>query len=139
MDKLLKPSKLAIDANSATAAQEWRHWINTFRSYVKLYPVDTAREETDVRLAALINCATPEVFEHFDHCESFEEAEATLEKLFIKQPNEIFARHLLRTAQQKPNQSLADFRCVLTKLAKDCNFKAVPAVSISTIWSGRPL
>ena len=76
----------------------------------------------------LSNCATPEVCEHLDHCESFEEVEVTLEKLFIKQLNEIFARHLLRTAQQKPNQSSADFRCVLTKLAKDCNFKAVTAV-----------
>ena len=124
MDKLLKPAKLAIDPNSASAAKEWRHWIKTFKSYVSLYvdKVPSTNEETDIKLASLINCATPEVYENFDHCESFEEAEATLEKLFIKQPNEIFARHLLCTAQQKPNQSLADFRCTLNRLAKDCNF-----------------
>ena len=123
MDKLLKPAKLAIDVNSGSAAKQWRHWLKTFQSYVSLY----SEASSEVKLAALINCATPEVFEHFDHCESYEEAEATLEKLFVKQPNEIFARHLLRTEKQRVNQSLADFRCALTRLAKDCNFKDVTA------------
>ena len=123
MDKLLKPAKLAIDVNSGSAAKQWRHWLKTFQSYVSLY----SDAYSEVKLAALINCATPEVFEHFDHCESYEEAEATLEKLFVKQPNEIFARHLLRTEKQRVNQSLADFRCALTRLAKDCNFKDVTA------------
>ena len=42
-------------------------------------------------------------------------------------PNEIFARHLLRIAKQRPNQTLADFRSTLSRLAKDCNFKDVSA------------
>ena len=123
MEKLLKPARLAIDPNSSSAAKEWRHWVKTFQSYISLFPDASSQ----VKLAALVNCATPEVYENFDHCENYEEAEATLGKLFIKQPNEIFARHVLRTEKQKPNQTLADFRSTLTKLAKNCNFKDVTA------------
>ena len=107
MDKLLKPAKLAIDVNSGSAAKQWRHWLKTFQSYVSLY----SDASSEFKLAALINCATPEVFEHIDHCESYEEAEATLEKLFVKQPNEIFARYLLRTEKQKVNQFYRIMKC----------------------------
>ena len=128
MDKLLKPSKLAIDPNSSSSAKEWKHWISTFNSYVSRFVGSESSEQVDGdKLAALVNCASAEVYEHFDQCTSFTEAEATLEKLFVKQPNEVFARHLLRVAKQKPQQSLADFKCTLTKLAKDCKFKDVTA------------
>ena len=93
MDKLLKPSKLAIDPNGTSAAKEWKHWVRTFRSYVSRFAAVSSNEEADAeKLAALINCATPEVFEYIDDCETYVEAEALLQKLYVKQPNEIFAR-----------------------------------------------
>ncbi len=76
----------------------------------------------------LVSCATPEVYEYFDHCETYQEAEATLEQLYVKKPNDIFARHLLSIEKQKPIQTLKDFRCNLVKLAKDCDFKDVTAM-----------
>ena len=126
MDKLLKPAKLSIDPNSPSASKEWKHWVRTFRSYVGRYVSDLNEEEADRdKLEALVNCATPEVFEFFDECQTFKEAVETLEKLFVKKPNNIFARHLLQAARQKPDQTLADFRCVLVKLAKNCEFSDV--------------
>ena len=129
MDKLLQPSKLSIDPNSTTATKQWRHWKRTFLSYVNRYITATtsANLEED-KLAALVSCATPEVYEYIDDCETYTEAEAILEQLYVKKPNDIFARHLLRMAKQKPNQSLEDFRCTLMKLAKDCDFKDVTAM-----------
>ena len=128
MDKILKPTRLGIDPNSSTATKEWRHWKRTFNSYVRRYITTTTSENVDEdRLAALVSCATPEVFEYFDHCDTYAEAEATLDQLYVKRPNEIFARHLLQVAKQKPNQTLEDFRCTLVKLAKDCDFKDVTA------------
>ena len=128
MDKILKPTRLGIDPNSSSATKEWRHWKRTFTSYVRRYITTTTSENVDEdRLAALVSCATPEVFEYFDHCETYAEAEATLEQLYVKQPNDIFARHVLQIAKQKPNQTLEDFRCTLVKLAKDCDFKDVTA------------
>ena len=51
----------------------------------------------------------------------------TLEGLYIKSPNEIFARHLLATRRQQPGESLDEFFQSLRKLSKDCNLKAVSA------------
>ena len=128
MEKLLKPSKLSIDPNSASATKEWRHWLKTFKSYVSRYLSETSEEQAEEdKLAALISCSTPQVYELFDHCETYSEAEQTLDKLFVKRPHDIFARYLLRSARQEPNQSLAEFRSCLVKLAKDCVFKDVTA------------
>jgi len=46
----------------------------------------------------------------------------TLHNLYVRAPNEIFARHLLATACQ----TLDDFLQTLLKLS-DCNFTAVSA------------
>ena len=128
MDKLLKPSKLAIDPNGPSAAKDWRHWIRTFRSYVSRFAGETSGDEADAeKLDALINCASSEVFEYIDDCQTYAEAEELLQKLYVKEPNEVFARYQLRIAKQQPNQSLADFRCALNRLAKDCNFRSVTA------------
>ena len=129
MDKLLKPGKLSIDPNSGSATKEWRHWKRIFICYVNRYITsgEGGNAEED-KLAALVSCASPEVYEYIDDCETYTEAEAILEQLYVKKPNDIFARHLLRVAKQKPNQSLEDFRCTLVKLAKDCEFKDVTAL-----------
>ena len=129
MDKILQPGKLAIDPNSPSATKEWKHWKRIFTSYVNKYITLTTSDDIEGdKLSALVSCATPEVFEYFDHCQTFSEAETILEQLFVKQPNDIFARHVLRMAKQKPNQSLEDFRCTLVKLAKDCEFNDVSAL-----------
>lgn len=128
MDKLLKPSKLSIDPNSSSAMKEWKHWIKTFKTYVNRFVTTESEQEADEeKLAALVNCATAEVHDYFEHCETFVEAEATLEKLYVKEPNNIFARYLLSIAKQKPEQSLADFKRTLLRLAKDCSFTDVTA------------
>ena len=50
-----------------------------------------------------------------------------LKNLYGKTPNEIFARHLLATARQTPEQSLNDFVQKLQSLGKDCSFRPVTA------------
>ena len=129
MEKILQPRKLSIDPNGSGAATEWRHWKCTFLGYANKYITAVTSDNVDRdRLLALVGCATPEVYEYFDHCETYNEAEALLEKLYVKKPNAIFARHVLQREKQKPNQTLEDFRCTLLKLAKDCEFRDVTAM-----------
>ena len=127
MEKLLKPAKLSIVPNSSSATKEWRHWLMIFKAYVSRYLQTSGDQADQDKLAALISCATSQVYELFDHCSTFTEAVETLDKLYVKRPHDIFARHLLRSARQKPNQSLAEFRSCLVKLAKDCEFTDVTA------------
>ena len=85
MDKLLKLGKLNTDANSALAANEWRYWKRTFDSYINRYleVPEGGNEETE-KLQALISCTTPEVFDYIDHCTTFTDAVAILERMYIK-------------------------------------------------------
>ena len=132
MDRILKPDKLSIDPNSPTASKQWKHWIRTFNSYVSRFVSgsSSAAEDGD-KLAALVSCATADIFEYFDHCSTFVEAEEVLKKLYVKKPNEIYVRHLLSTAKQGSNQTLSDFKCSLIKLAKDIEFKDVTAAEMT--------
>ena len=125
---MFKPIKLAIDPNSPSSTDDWKHWKAVFDGYVSLYlNVDDEEEADKKKLLALIGHSTTQIYKLIDHCKTYVEAEALLEKLFVKRPNNIFSRHLLRTAKQKPDQSLSDFRCSLVSLAKDCDFKSVTA------------
>ena len=65
------------------------------------------------------------VYEYIEDCKDYKSAITVLEQLFVKTPNEIFARHLLATRQQKSGETLAEFLQELRKLSKNCNFKNV--------------
>ena len=128
MEKLLKPGQLVIDPNSPTAGKDWKHWIRRFDGYVSQFTGSMTEGEAEkYKLSVLVNYAVSDVYDYFDHCTTYSEAEAVLKELFVKEPYEIFARYELLTTKQKVNQSLADFGCTLNKLAKDCNFASVTA------------
>ena len=128
MEKLLKPGQLAIDPNSPTAGKGWKHWVRRFEDYVSQFTASKSEDEAEAyKLSVLVNYADTEVYEYFDHCKTYSEAKAVLQELYVKEPSEIFARYVLLTSRQKADQSLADFRCALNKLAKDCNFASLTA------------
>ncbi len=129
MEKLLKPPKLAIDPNEVSAAKEWKHWVRTFRSYMNRYVVSSPELADAEMLEALNSLATADVYEYVENCETYDQAERLLQKLYVKEPNEVFARFRLSNAKQESNQSLAEFKRNLIKLSKDCNFKAVTATN----------
>ena len=94
MEKILQPRKLSIDPNGSGAAKEWRHWRSTFLGYANKYITSVTSDDVDGdKLLALVSCATPEVYEYFDHCRTYEKAESLLERLYVKKSNDVFARH----------------------------------------------
>ena len=123
MDRILKPSRLDTDPSSPTAAKEWKHWYCTFTNFIA-----ESGDAAPDKLRALINCITPNVYELIEDCGTFDEAVSKLESVYVKTPNEIFARHLLATRRQQAGESIDEFLRELHKLSRDCNFKAVTAV-----------
>jgi len=119
--RFMQPSRLNLEASSATASKEWRHWFKTFENYVEVLDASLGEKNRTDRL----NCVSHEVYEYIEECTTYETAIATLKILYTKAPNKVFARHRLATAKQEPGQSLNDFLLSLQKLAKDCNFGAV--------------
>uniref|UniRef100_A0A6P7FAK3 Uncharacterized protein LOC114327406 n=1 Tax=Diabrotica virgifera virgifera TaxID=50390 RepID=A0A6P7FAK3_DIAVI len=96
MDKLLKPDRLDIDSNSTNTTQLWTHWKRTFQNFLEAANVS---EDKD-KLNLLVNYVNPVVYEAISECITYTDATVTLEKLYIKQKSEIFARHTLSTRKQ---------------------------------------
>lgn len=123
MDKVLRPERLETDPNSGAAAKEWLHWKRTFENFMAVLP----REDLD-KLAVLSNFVSPSIFQHIEDCPDYKTSIETLQALFIKPKNEVFARHLLATRKQTPTETLDEYLQALKALSKDCNFENVTAV-----------
>ena len=120
--QILNSARLCLLPNSPTASKEWKHWLATLNNYFL-----ACGQNAPPKFATLVNCVSCEFFEFIEDCLTFEEAVETLRKLYIKTPNEIYARHQLAVCKQKPGESLDEFLQSLHRLAKDCDFKPVTA------------
>ena len=122
MEKVLRPERLETDPSSSTAAKEWLHWKRTFENFMSVLP-----QESLDKLAVLANFVSPSIFQHIEECIEYTVALETLQNLFVKPRNEIFARHLLSTRKQAVSETLDEYLQSLKTLSKDCNFKNVTA------------
>lgn len=122
MDKFLRPDRFEADPSSSSAAREWKHWHRTFKNFLEA--IQTHKPD---KLKTLINYLGPRVYEFIADCEEYEAAISTLEKMYVKPKNEVFARHLLSTRKQQTSESLDEFLQALKQLSGDCNFQAVTA------------
>ena len=121
MNRLLKHDRIDLDPNSPTAAKEWKHWFRTFDNFI----IECGTEPAPDKFRTIINLISHNVFDYVEDYTDYDSVVVTLERLYIKSPNEIYARHLLAT--QQPGESLDEFLQSLRKLSKDCNLKAVSA------------
>ena len=96
MDKFMNRS--CADPNSPQAARTYKHWLRTFTNIVDSLPAEPAPN----KLNLLINYVAANVYDYIAECTSFEIALQTLETMYIKPKNEIFALHLLATCKQRP-------------------------------------
>ncbi|GAB1600402.1 uncharacterized protein LOC115215493, partial [Argonauta hians] len=113
-----KPRTLDIDPNSTNASREWRHWKTILNNYIEDYGTRIPN-----KLRALISFLSPLAFEMVENCTDFKSAMDRLESVYVKKPNEVFARHLLATRKQRPDETLNDFFESLERLRRDCNFR----------------
>eukprot|EP00794_Sanderia_malayensis_P010294 gene10294-11355_t len=122
MDTLLKPARLDLDPNSPTASKEWKHWHRTFTNFIA-----ECGERAPDEYRTLINYVSHNVYEFIEDRADYDSTILALERVFVKTPSEIFARHLLATRRQKPGETLSEFLQELHRLSKDCNLKSVTA------------
>ena len=123
MNRLMKPERLDLDPSAPNAAKEWRHWRRTFDNFIIECGIDPVPNKHRI----ITNLISANVYEHIEDCTDFQSVIDTLDNLFVKSPNVIFARHLLSTRRQQSGETLDQFLQDLRKLSKDCKFKAVTA------------
>ena len=114
MDRFLKPERLDADPNSPTASQEWTHWHRTIKSF--LSSIEACNPG---KLDTLINFVSPTVYGYIADCTTYDSAERTLQGLYVKPKNEVFARHLLATRRQENGELLDQYLQGLKLLGKD--------------------
>ncbi|XP_065658048.1 uncharacterized protein LOC136082565 [Hydra vulgaris] len=95
MSKILKPTRLDLDHNAPTASKEWKHWKQTFENFIEDFG-----EDAPDKFRSIINFVSSNVYDYIEECDSYERIIKTLEKLYIKAPNEVFARHQLLIRHQ---------------------------------------
>ena len=122
MDKVLRPERFDKSPNAQDASKAWRHWLATFENFVAAIPGERVN-----KLNVLINYVSSDVYELFCETATYAEAINLLKSLYVKTPNEIFARHKLATRKQQPGESLDEYLQELKILSKDCNFSQVTA------------
>ena len=122
MDKVLRPHHLETDPNTGEASKEWLYWKQTFDNFLAVLP-----QEDLNKLSVLVNFISPAIFHHIEECTEYEAAVGTLQALFMKPRNKIFARHILATRRQQPHETLDEYLQGLKSLSKDCNFQSVTA------------
>lgn len=122
MDKFLRPERLGVDPSTPDATKHFNHWKRTFENFLR--SVDEINPD---KLSTLINYVSPNVYDYIAEANDYNEAIQTLDSIYIKPKNEIFARYLLSSRKQEQAESLDQFLQQLKTLAKDCNFKSVSA------------
>ena len=94
--------------------------ITHFQNFVDSFPAEPAISNED-KLKCLIAHISKDVYDYVSECRTYQ-AIQTLERLYVKPRNIIFARHLLMTCKQQQEQPLDDYLQKLKQLAKDCNY-----------------
>ena len=111
MDKVLRPERFDADPNEASSTKRWQHWQTTFENFLETIEGDNLN-----KLNVLINFLSAEVYEFISEAQSYEDARNTLKSIYVKTPNEVFARYQLYTRQQKSGESLEEFMQSLNQL-----------------------
>ena len=96
MDKVLRPERFGADPSGPGASKAWIHWRRTFENFLSVLPA----EGLD-KFGVLTNFVSPAVFEYIEECSTFKSALESLQNIYVKPTNEIYARHILATRRQQ--------------------------------------
>ena len=122
--KCLQPEKLAIDPNATSAEDDWKFWYKTFSNFIAAMPQgDDALDKLSVLTAYL----TAPIYKLVSEETTYDGAITALKNLFVKPKNQVYARHMLASAQQNVCESIDEFVLRINKLSQECDFVAVNA------------
>ena len=119
MEKILRPKQLDADPSSSEASKVWLHWKKMFQIFLA-----TLDRSVD-KLGVLTNYLSPNVYQFIEDCADYDSAMDALQSVYVKPTNEVYARHLLATRRQQPNDTLDEYLQALKTLSKDCNYQSV--------------
>jgi len=81
------------------------------------------------RKRIIINFLSPSVYTCVEDAADHEDVVRILKSLYVKQKNNVYARHLLVSRHKLQGETLSEYVQVLKSLAKDCTFAEVTAAT----------
>ena len=120
MDKVLRPDKLEVDAQTPDAAAIYDFWERSVKNLIQ----SSFAESTEEKLFVLTQYLTYKTIPIIKEAKKYSEA-LLLQKHFIKPKNISFARYLLYNRKQKTEESVSEYVTSLRQLAKDGKYEAV--------------
>lgn len=124
MEKFLRPEKLDVDPSESLATKEWEHWKRTFENFMCLGGKD---EKGEIKLQLLTNHVSAKIYSFISECATYESAMTTLQNIYVKPRNIIYARHMLATRKQQSEEDVDAYIRALKLMAKECEFGKVDA------------
>ena len=131
MDKhLLRPRELCIEPGALDAGRIFAFYLRTvedFNDSLRELRRDGDPEVKKKRI--IINCLTPRVYPCVKEAADYADVVRILKSLYVKQKNDVYARHLLVSRRQLQGEIMCEYLQVLKTLAKDCTSSDVTAAT----------
>ena len=124
MDKVLRPDKLEVDTQTPDAPAIFKFWQKTLQNHIDTSFSDKSPQQ---QLSILTQYLTYKTYPIIEEATTYEHALRLLQAHFVKTKNVCYARHLLNSRKQKPEESIDEFIISLRQLAKEGNYLAVNA------------
>ena len=129
MDKQFpRPKDLSIEPEAPNASRHFNFWLRTVKDFIDQMNENGGSEvSAATKKRIIIICLSPEVYSYVEDAETYENVITTLERVYVKGKNNVFARYLLVSRQQRSDETIAEYLRALKGLAKDCKFADVTA------------
>jgi len=103
--KDLRPKVVTVDPHCKDAKRQWLHWCRSFTIYVhRLAEVSDAD-----KLSFLVSHVDAVVYELISEAATCYGAANTLQEVYAKPPNPVFAHYLLKSCKQQPEEALEQY------------------------------
>ncbi|XP_072373198.1 uncharacterized protein [Scyliorhinus torazame] len=122
MDLRIKPECLQLSPHADNSAGIFKHWLACFESFIDT-AADTPTERQKMHL--LRSRGIPANYPLIEEVENYAAAITLLEGHYIRPLNQVYARHLLATRRQSPDETLEDFYRALLVLGRKCGCPTV--------------
>ena len=117
----LKPERLDLQPTDEDASKKFSHWLQTLNNFLELL------DGTPNKLHILHNFVGHHAYTLIEEESTFDNAVKVLKSQYQKPVNEIYARHVLSTRRQLPDESIDDSVQNLRVLTRKWNFQNVTA------------
>jgi len=124
MDKhLLRPRELCVEPGAPDTDRIFAFWLRTIEDFIDSLQELCRDGDPEVnKQRIIINYLSPSVYPCVEDASVYADVVRILMSLYVKQKNNVYARHLLVSRHQLQGETICEYLQVPKSLEKDCTF-----------------